>query len=230
MTIAKDYTGDKYGRLTLLREEEPYISSSGLCKARMYLCKCECGNETIVALPSLRNGNTKSCGCLSKDLLVKRNKENAKYEGYKDNPHFSRWKGMIERCYYPKHKDYHRYGGRGIRVCDEWKDHPKNFIEWVERESNWEEGKGFTLDRKDYDEDYQPSNCEFLDSYGQAMNKGVSIKNTSGQPGVSKFGDKWRARITFRGKRKSLGVFDNKEDAIEARRKAELDLFGRNFQ
>lgn len=225
MTIPTDYSNQRYGKLVTIKEVDPYIPPSNSYKKRRYLCKCDCGNETIVNITSLRSGNTKSCGCVNSERLVKQNKENALYNGYSQHKHFSRWRGMIERCYYPKHKDYHNYGGRGIKVCDKWKDHPKAFIDWIENESNYEDG--LTLDRINVNGNYEPDNCTFSTHGEQSLNKNVSTLNTSGYPGVSRHKNRWRARITVDGKRKSLGVYQTKEKAIDARKKAELKYFGK---
>ena len=228
MTIKKDYSNQKYGRLTTLKEVEPYISPGGDYKTRKYLCKCDCGSEVSVMITSLRSGNTQSCGCINSERITKQNKERAIYGGYSQNKHFSRWKGMIERCYYSKHKDYHNYGGRGITVCEEWREHPKGFIEWIEKESNYK--KGLSLDRIDRDGNYEPDNCKFSTATDQVLNRNIMSSNTSGYPGVTKHTNgRWRARININKKRKSLGVYETKEEAIEARKKAEVKYYGKTL-
>ena len=228
MTIKKDYSNQKYGRLTTLKEVEPYISPGGDYKTRKYLCRCDCGGEVSVMITSLRSGNTQSCGCINSERVTKQNKERAIYDGYSQNKHFSRWKGMIERCYYPKHKDYHNYGGRGITVCEEWREHPKAFIEWIEKESNYK--KGLSLDRIDGDGNYEPDNCKFSTPTEQALNRNIMSSNTSGHPGVTEHTNgRWRARINVNKKRISLGVYETKEGAIEARKKAEVKYYGKTL-
>lgn len=228
MTIKKDYSNQKYGRLTTLKEVDPYISPGGDYKTRKYLCRCECGNEVSVMITSLRSGNTQSCGCINSERITKQNKENAIYDGCSQNKHFSRWKGMIERCYYPKHKDYHNYGGRGITVCEEWREHPRAFIEWIEKESNYK--RGLSLDRIDRDGNYEPDNCKFSTTTEQALNRNIMSSNTSGYPGVTEHTNgRWRARINVNKKRKSLGVYETKEEAIEARKKAEVKYYGKTL-
>lgn len=217
-----DIIGKKFTRLTVVAEIEPYVSKSGKSRARRFICRCDCGNETKVTYQSLISNNTRSCGCLQSELTIKRNKRISKYGDYSKNKHFNRWRGMIERCYYPKHKDYHRYGGRGITVCEEWRGHPKNFINWVENESNWEDGKNLSLDRIDYNKGYSPENCRFVTPSEQALNKDLLSSNKSGYPGVSLHTNgRWRARITVNGKRISLGVYKDVNEAIRARKKAE---------
>jgi len=221
-----DYTGDKYGRLTAVKEVGPYIPPSNSYRSRQYLFKCDCGNEIVAQITAVRIGNTRSCGCINKERIIKQNKKNAIYKGYSGHKHFKRWKGMIERCYYQKHKDYHNYGGRGIKVCDEWRSHPKLFIEWVENESNYR--KGLTLDRLDVNGNYEPNNCTFSNHTTQVLNRNIMLTNTSGYPGVTKHTDnRWRARININKKRISLGVYDTKEAAIEARKNAEIETYGK---
>lgn len=221
-----DIIGDKYGRLTVLEEVEPYWNPSRTYKTRKFLCKCECGNKLEIVMSSLRSGKTKSCGCYNRDTTIKRNIKMSKYGKYSKNKHFSRWKGMNERCYYPKHKDYHSYGGRGITVCEEWREHPKEFIEWVENESNYK--KGLSLDRINNDGNYEPSNCNFSTAVEQALNRNIMSSNTSGYSGVTKHtNNRWRARINVNKKRISLGVYATKEEAINARKEAETKYFGK---
>lgn len=225
MTTPKDYSGEKHNRLTAIKEVEPYIYPNGKKKRRRYLFQCECGGEVVAPIASVRHGNTKSCGCISREKVIQRNKETAKYKGAINNAHYNRWKGMIERCQYEQHKDYNSYGGRGIKVCDEWKNDPFEFFRWIENESNYEEG--FTLDRIDVNGDYEPSNCKFSSLYEQAVNKRVLPSNKTGYPGVGFHGDRYRVRITIEGKRKHLGVYEKLEDAIQARKDAELKYFGK---
>lgn len=228
MTIPKDYSNQRYGKLTTIKEVEPYIPPSGSYKKRQYLCKCDCGNVITAQITAIRSGNTRSCSCAQSEHITNLNKERSIYDGYSQHRHFKRWKGMIERCYYEKHKDYHNYGGRGISVCDEWREHPKHFIEWIENESNYK--KGLTLDRIDVNGNYEPNNCTFSTPTEQALNKNIPSNNTSGYVGVSRHGkDRWVARITVNGERKSLGVYDLLEDAAKAREEAEIKYYGRTL-
>lgn len=89
-----------------------------------------------------------------------------KTHGLSKDPAYSRWKAMIRRCYNPKCKRYHRYGGRGIKVCEEWRDSPVKFIEWA-YQSGFE--KHLTLDRADNNKGYSPENCRWV-SYKVQMN------------------------------------------------------------
>lgn len=227
MTKIKDYEGFKYGRLTVTKEWRwKYINENNKLRRRQLLCECTCGNFLFVDQSSLSVGNTKSCGCLSRDTVIKRNKETASLKGASKHRHYKRWRAMINRCYEEKNEDYSTYGRKGIKVCSEWKENPWAFFKWIE-ESNWEENKGLTLDRIDTNGDYEPKNCTFSNHYQQAINKNISKHNKSGYIGVNWDKNKWCARISVQGKRITLGRFETKKEAISVRKEAELKHYGK---
>lgn len=139
--------GDRYGRLTVIREVESRIMSSGK-KARRVQCQCECGNETTVELRKLRERKP-ACGC-QRGGKVK--------HGLAGTPLYKAWHGMISRCENPLDSSYLDYGGRGITVCHEWHDRD-TFIAWAKR-NGWR--KGLQIDRKDNNRGYSPDNCRFV--------------------------------------------------------------------
>lgn len=141
--------------------------------------------------------------------------------------------GMKQRCYYNKHVGYERYGGRGIRICDEWldKEHGLNsFVEWS-LDNGYEEG--LTIDRIDYNGDYSPTNCRWVTPSIQAINRHARY-NGCGARGISykkkvAYGKTYcyyNPRICINGKRISLGCYDTLEEAITARKEAEIKYFG----
>jgi hypothetical protein len=130
---------------------------------KRYLCKCDCGNYTVVRDTRIRNHETKSCGCISKEHLIEYNTKH----GLSNSPLYIIYQGMMSRCYNPDLDGYHRYGGRGIKVCDEWLSDIENFIKWG-KESGFK--KGLTLDRIDNDGDYEPNNCRWVTSKIQSRN------------------------------------------------------------
>lgn len=140
---------EKFGKLLVIR-------SSGE-KARgwdLWLCRCDCGNEKIIDGRSLVYGLTLSCGCLRG--------RDAKHGDCKNNesaPIYRLWGRIKERCYSPNKDGYHRYGGRGIKVCDEWLNDYEAFKKWA-IESGFK--KGLQIDRKDNGGNYEPGNCRFV--------------------------------------------------------------------
>lgn len=117
---------------------------------------------------------------------------------------------MKARCYNPNRKDYSRYGGRGIKVCDRWLNSFENFRD--DMLPTWK--PGLTLDRRDNNGNYEPENCRWATSLEQEFNKRpygeISYR------GVSKHGDKFRARFTFKRTTINIGTFDTPEEASNA--------------
>jgi hypothetical protein len=139
--------------------------------------------------------------------------------GMTDSREFNSWRSMIARCYSVNAEGYDRYGGRGIKVCDSWRNSFSDFYKDM-----GERLKGMSLDRIDVNGNYEPSNCRWADNKTQNRNTRKAKNNTSGVRGVTynKKSRKWRARISTDEGRIELGWFDLKEDAILARKRAEL--------
>lgn len=132
--------------------------------AHTWKCKCNCGKIIILRTNVVKSGATKSCGCKRKNPFVKGHKYGNRFKkthGLSKHPLFRVWGHMIERCYniFPNHINYRYYMGKGIQVCDEWKNNFKNFYDWA-TSHGWQ--KGLTIDRKDSDGNYEPNNCEFV--------------------------------------------------------------------
>lgn len=131
---------------------------------------------------------------------------------------------MLSRCNNPNHKSYSEYGGRGISVCSRWTEKRgigfKNFLKDMGPRP-----EGTTLDRIDYNGNYTPENCRWATYYTQSCNRNILKNNTSGTTGVNFNHGKWVARISFKGQRINLGRFENKEDATNARLKAEKEYY-----
>lgn len=166
-----DISGNKFGRLTAVKVDH----SDG--HSNFWLCKCDCGNLIVVRLQHLRQGMTKSCGCLQREMRKTRGErskigERTRTHGLSSHPLHNVWNGMKSRCYNHNHKYFHRYGGRGISICNEWKDNFLDFYNWC---VNHGYKDGMTVDRIDNDGDYKPSNCRLVDYVKQANNKSNTI-------------------------------------------------------
>ena len=221
----EDLTGNKYSRLTVIeRGIDVKFKSSN---KSTWVCKCDCGNVIEVTTGSLKSGNTKSCGCYKRDMTIKSNKENKTKHGLEFHPLYPTWIDMNRRCYNLNAKSYKYYGARGISVCEEWREVPNDFIEWVVNETDWYNGCRLSLDRIDVNGNYEPSNCRFTTYTIQAYNQRVHSNNTTGHRGVHKRGNKWIARMNINGKDNYLGSFEKIEEAAEARQLKEIEIFGK---
>lgn len=152
-----DLKGKKFGKLTVLERAK----NKG-CKVA-WKCVCECGNFTIARASDLRSGNTKSCGCLSYEPT------NFKH-GHSQEPIEKTYNNMKQRCFNPKNKRFEDYGGRGITVCEEWKNDFQAFYDYVSALPHFGE-KGYSLDRINNDGNYEPDNVRWATQKEQANNK-----------------------------------------------------------
>lgn len=217
---AKDYTGQKIGMLTILRRADKNINNKPA-----WVCQCSCGNIVTLRSGVLKAGQ-KSCGCLCRlpsdvnPLFLK---------GHK-NRLYNIWSGMNYRCTHPKASHWQNYGGKGIRVCDEWKNNFQAFAEWSIAHGY---ASNLEIDRIDSNGNYCPENCRWIDHKNNSRNRGVKRLNKSGATGVvwrktrSGDGGSWRASIVVDGKNISLGSYANFDDAVAARKEAELKYWGK---
>ncbi len=141
--------GDRFGRLTIVKE---IARNNG---RRRFLCRCICGNLREVNLSNMRTGQVKSCGCLKDDVLMKRNVTH----GLSKHPLFIKWCAIKKRCSNKNDSHYKYYGGRGIKICDEWRNDFKAFYDFA-MSHGWK--KGLQIDRIDNDGNYEPDNCAFV--------------------------------------------------------------------
>ena len=152
--------GKRFGRLLVVgREIVPNKR-----KVYEWVCVCDCGNIISVEGHKLRNGNTRSCGCLKIDLLRQRS---TKYE-VKNSRIYHIWQNMKQRCTNNNHPAFPYYGGRGIVVCEDWFNNFDAFQLWA-LSNGYEEG--LTIDRVNNNGNYEPSNCRWVTMAVQNTNK-----------------------------------------------------------
>lgn len=173
----RDLTGYRFGKLTAIS-----VHHSANHK-RYWLCVCDCGNRAIVRQDQLVTGKTKTCGCYRMDRKktdskrIYKRRPSVRINGHNKNWNplkhehprlYCIWHSMKSRCYYPKNKCYHCYGGRGISICDEWIHSFNNFATWA---LNNGYSDTLTIDRIDVDGNYSPFNCRWITMKEQQKNK-----------------------------------------------------------
>ncbi len=163
-----DLVKQKFNRLEVIK-----FSHNDKYSSRIWKCKCECGNIVLASTNSLRRNNTKSCGCLQKEKAAISGRNSATTHGLSKDSNgkktrlFRIWMGMKTRCYNPNVVEYPRYGGKGVVICEEW----KNF----EAFHNWALTNGYqenlSIDRKELSGNYEPSNCRWVTDKVQCRNR-----------------------------------------------------------
>lgn len=212
-----DLTSRKFGRLFVLNVSERNTKSK-----IYYDCLCECGKLKTVASSELKSGHTRSCGCLARELISERNTKH----GLSVTRLRGTWRNMISRCENPDNSSYPNYGGRGIKVCDEWHD-LACFAAWA-KSVGYIEGaprKEQTIDRIDVNGNYEPDNCRISNMTEQCRNKRnnrlfdmggktITMQELSEMSGVN------RATISYRLSRgksasEAIGGFLNENEIKE---------------
>ena len=157
-----DLTGQVFHYLTAIK-----FAFTTLYRSTYWECKCKCGKILNVATKHLRSGNIKSCGChryKAPIIRIGRPKDHGhRSEGM--SPTYKSWNHMMQRCSNPKNSKYYMYGGKGITVCDEWKDFNNFLRDMGERPENT------TIDRIDSTKGYYPENCRWADVDTQSKNR-----------------------------------------------------------
>lgn len=156
-----DLTNQVFGRWTVVN----LINDDS--KDKKWNCICSCGSSGIISGGSLRSGRSKSCGCLMVELQT----VPGRVINGKSSPTYNSWSNMIGRCTRPSQPDYESYGGRGISVCDEWKESFTKF-----REDMGDRPEGKTIDRIEVNGNYEPGNCQWSTNIEQQNNKTTSVK------------------------------------------------------
>lgn len=164
----------KINNLTFIREVESYISPSKN-KLRRAEFKCYCNKKFVANISSVKSGQVRSCGCYKREraraiMLEMNTKDNRSKLQY-----YRIWRSVIQRCYETKSATYKYYGGRGVKVCDEWLN-PFVFNNWL-IENGYK--KGLQIDRINNDGNYEPSNCRFVTPAENSQNKSNTILTPS---------------------------------------------------
>lgn len=207
-------SGEVYGRLIVVLAQS---SARTKQNERLALCMCQCGAETYVLPYKLKSGHTKSCGCLQRDGIRKRQTKHGRYY----EPEHMVWRNMRKRCNDPRYAQW--YGG--VRVCERWDISYENFLADV----GCKPTPNASLDRINPSGHYEPSNVRWVPKHKQAHNMKVFCTNKTGVAGVSwsNTKQKWRAAIYVNNKQKHVGYFDDFDDAVKARKTAEQTLWSK---
>lgn len=197
-----DRAGVRYGRLVAQR----MVGRNSYNKI-VWECLCDCGNLAEVPTSALASGNTQSCGCLFLEKITK--------HGGFGKRSYNTWRAMVRRCNNPADKDYPRYGGKGVTVCDRWLVY-ENFVEDMA-----EPPDGHTLDRIEGNKGYFLENCRWASLTVQA-------RNTRSNPmrGIMPYRDRWYAQIGVNGEKEYSKIVDTVEEAMQKRREMEELYWG----
>lgn len=215
-----DLTNQRFERL-IAKDYFIKTYENGVRKT-IWNCVCDCGNTSQVSTGDLKNGHSKSCGCLKDETTSKRNFKHG-YAKIKPVEYVS-WQAAKSRCFNTNFPQYDDYGGRGISMSLSWKDDFERFLSDMGQCP-----EGFTLERLDVNQGYSPENCIWADYYTQAQNRRMNSLNTSGKTGVSWDNrlSKYRVYIGLKGKFVHLIVTEDFELACFVRKEAELTYYGK---
>lgn len=185
--------GERFGRL-MLTGYSVIVGVAGY-RRRTVEAICDCGDISMYVFDSVQRLHTRSCGCLKRDL--ERMFPHNVTHGLSKHPLFKVYVGMKERCVNPNHNRYEYYGGKGVQVCQEWRDDFKTFFDWAILNGY---KKGLTIHRKKSDKNYQPDNCSFVTYQRQRLEMdNIKLITAFGESKcISAWAEDERCSVTFK--------------------------------
>lgn len=201
-------SGMRFGRLVVIERDRTFGKSVA------WICKCDCGNIHTTRPYDLKSGKVSSCGCYQSESRTK--------HGGSYLPEYYVWAGMKDRCTNKNNKYFSYYGGRGIKVCEQWNDFKNFFADMGPRPGN-----KYSIDRIDENKDYEPGNCRWATKTEQSRHFRTFKTNALGITGITKRQNgTYVAKITVEGKTLNLGTYSDINDAINARKQGEIKYWG----
>lgn len=204
----KDIRGERFGRTVVVAYGG---KSAAKCPQTLWICRCDCGTEHTVKLTHLRSGSTQSCGCLRKEWSATSHLRHGCARNGKRAPEYRAWEALRHRCLVPTDRQFHNYGGRGITVCDRWRDSFEAFLE----DMGPRPSPKHSIDRwPDKNGNYEPGNCRWATSKQQLNNtrQNVLLTLNGRTQNLQQWADELGVTHSFLCNRKAAGWSD--EDTL----------------